>query len=47
MTTFLIIIIVLIVVVLGYIAALFNGLVRLKNRAEEAWSDIDVQLKRR
>lgn len=25
----------------------FNGLVRLRNRAEEAWSDIDVQLKRR
>ena len=25
----------------------YNGLVRLKNRAEEAWSDIDVQLKRR
>ncbi|OGG36760.1 hypothetical protein A2110_00950 [Candidatus Jorgensenbacteria bacterium GWA1_54_12] len=27
--------------------AIYNGLVRLKNRAEEAWSDIDVQLKRR
>ncbi len=25
----------------------FNGLVTLKNRVEEAWSDIDVQLKRR
>ncbi len=26
---------------------LFNGLVRSKNRVDEAWSDIDVQLKRR
>ncbi|QQS20911.1 MAG: LemA family protein [Candidatus Moraniibacteriota bacterium] len=26
---------------------LYNGLVTLKNRTEEAWSDIDVQLKRR
>lgn len=25
----------------------YNGLVTLKNRAKEAWSDIDVQLKRR
>jgi LemA protein len=27
--------------------AIYNGLVRLKNRVDEAWSDIDVQLKRR
>lgn len=26
---------------------LYNGLIRLKNRVDEAWSDIDVQLKRR
>lgn len=25
----------------------YNGLIRLKNRVDEAWSDIDVQLKRR
>ncbi len=25
----------------------YNGLIRLKNRVEEAWSDIEVQLKRR
>lgn len=25
----------------------YNGLIRLKNRTDEAWSDIDVQLKRR
>ncbi len=26
---------------------LYNGLIKLKNRVDEAWSDIDVQLKRR
>jgi LemA protein len=30
-----------------YVIALYNALVRLKVRVEEAWSDIDVQLKRR
>lgn len=35
-------------VVIGlYIVAVYNGLVSLKTRSEEAWSDIDVQLKRR
>lgn len=34
------------VIILGVIA-LYNGLIRLKNRVDEAWSDIDVQLKRR
>jgi len=42
---------VIILVVLGLFAAVFvvihNGLVQLRNRASEAWSDIDVQLKRR
>ncbi|MEK7161964.1 MAG: LemA family protein, partial [Patescibacteria group bacterium] len=28
-------------------AVLFNGLVRSKNQVDEAWSDIEVQLKRR
>lgn len=37
----------LIVVAVIYIIALYNGLVSLKNRTDEAWSDIDVQLKRR
>lgn len=27
--------------------SIYNGLVKLKNRVDEAWSDIDVQLKRR
>ncbi len=30
-----------------YVIAVYNGLIRLRNRVEEAWSDIDVQLKRR
>lgn len=38
-------------IVLAVIALLligiYNGLIRLKNRVDEAWSDIDVQLKRR
>ena len=36
-----------IVVVVLWVVGVFNGLVTLKNRAKEAWSDIDVQLKRR
>jgi LemA protein len=36
------------VVLLGlWLIGVFNGLVRLKNRVDEAWSDIEVQLKRR
>lgn len=30
-----------------WIVVIYNGLVTLRNRAKEAWSDIDVQLKRR
>ncbi len=34
--------------VIGFwLVVLFNGLVTLKNRVDESWSDIDVQLKRR
>ncbi len=36
-----------IAVLIGILVAMYNGLVRLKNRVDEAWSDIDVQLKRR
>ncbi|MFH1193824.1 MAG: LemA family protein [bacterium] len=35
------------VVAVLWVVAIFNGLITLKNRADEAWSDIDVQLKRR
>lgn len=37
----------IIAVIIVSVIAMYNGLVRLKNRVEEAWSDIDVQLKRR
>ncbi len=46
MSAITIILIVLGVVILWLIFA-FNGLVRRKNRVAEAWSDIEVQLKRR
>lgn len=43
----LIIIIVVVVLVLLIAAGIYNGLVRTRVRADEAWSDITVQLKRR
>ena len=42
----LILLIILAIIIVGIIAV-YNGLIRLKNRTDEAWSDIDVQLKRR
>jgi len=36
-----------IVFLIFYVIGMYNGLIKLKNRVEEAWSDIDVQLKRR
>ncbi len=38
--------IILAILALGIIAV-YNSLVKLRNRAQEAWADIDVQLKRR
>ena len=46
MSTSLVVIIILVVVGLWFVGA-FNVLVRSRNRVREAWSDIDVQLKRR
>jgi len=34
-------------VIAFWIIVLYNGLIKFKNRAQEAWADIDVQLKRR
>jgi LemA protein len=42
-----IVVIVVLVVVAAIFGAMYNGLVRLNVRANEAWSDITVQLKRR
>jgi LemA protein len=41
------IILIIIVVLILWLASSFNSLVRLRNRVKEAWSDIDIQLKRR
>ncbi len=38
---------VLVGIVVVYVVFVYNGLVQLRNRVSEAWSDIDVQLKRR
>src|SRR5260221_3433562 len=37
----------LIVVILAWVAGAYNGLVRLRNQLENAWAQIDVQLRRR
>ena len=43
-----VIIIVAIIVVLAlFLVGIYNGMVRARNRVDEAWSGIDVQLKRR
>jgi LemA protein len=44
---FLILLIVIIVIAAIYVVAANNGLVKLKNRVEGGWAQIDVQLKRR
>ncbi len=41
------ILIAVLVIAIIWIIAAYNGLITLKNRTGEAWSDIDVQLKRR
>jgi len=40
-------ILVIVVLIIVWLILTYNRLVTLKNRAKEAWSDIDVQLKRR
>jgi len=41
------IVLAILVLLILWLAGTYNGLVKLKNRAKEAWADIDVQLKRR
>lgn len=41
------ILIVAVAVLILWIVGIFNALIKLRNRTKEAWSDIDVQLKRR
>ncbi|MDD3032661.1 MAG: LemA family protein [Candidatus Pacebacteria bacterium] len=47
MDTITLVILGIIVVIAIYFVAVYNGFVVIINRAKEAWSDIDVQLKRR
>jgi LemA protein len=41
------IVLIVVVLILLYLAYRFNRLIRLRTRTQEAWSDIDVELKRR
>jgi LemA protein len=41
------ILLIAVVLVVVFVVAIYNGLVRLKVQCDNAWSDIDVQLKRR
>jgi LemA protein len=41
------IVIALAVVLVGYLVFVFNGFIRKRNRTQEAWAQIDVELKRR
>lgn len=43
----LLIVLIVVIVCAVYAVSVYNGLVVLKNRAGEAWSDIEVQMKRR
>ena len=47
MTTLMWVVLAVIAVTIIWLIAVYNGLIKLKTRTEEAWSDIDVQLKRR
>jgi len=42
-----IVVVVILVVLAAILIALYNRLVRLRNRAENAWAQVDVQLRRR
>jgi LemA protein len=46
-TTLLWIVLIVVAVLIFVVIGMYNSLIRLKNRVNEAWSDIDVQLKRR
>ena len=43
----LIVIAVIVVLLIVFVIAVYNGMVRSRNKVDEAWSGIDVQLKRR
>ncbi len=37
----------IVAIIAAWLIGVYNGLIKLRNRTQEAWSDIDVQLKRR
>lgn len=45
--SFLLVILIIIVVLILYVVGIYNALIRLRVQVENAWSQIDVQLKRR
>lgn len=47
MSTVLLAVLAVVAVVILWLIGVYNGLIKLRNRVDEAWSDIDVQLKRR
>ena len=47
MSIILIAILVVLAIIILWVIGTFNRLITLRNRSQEAWSDIDVQLKRR
>ncbi len=44
---FFIIVLIVVVALIAYLISVYNGLIRRRNQIENAWSQIDVQLKRR
>jgi len=46
MTSLVVVVVVVVVLLVGFMIA-YNGLVRRRNRTQEAWSQVDVELKRR
>lgn len=46
MSVFLIFLVIVAVLIFAFVG-IYNGLVKLRNSSEQAWSDVDVQLKRR
>ncbi|MFH0856731.1 MAG: LemA family protein [bacterium] len=47
MNTILWVVLAVIIIAILWLIAVYNGLIKAKTRTDEAWSDIDVQLKRR
>ena len=46
MTWVIVIVVAIIVILLLVLVGIFNKLVRLRNRAENAWAQVDVQLRK-